>query len=63
MKKLWQFFALIILLMQSVSPGIVVANEIAQTQENFALSDVVLNNMNDAIQATIQVEFKKSDTT
>lgn len=63
MKKLWQFFALIILLMQSVSPGIVVANEIAQTQENFALSDVVLNNMNDAIQATIQGEFKKSDTT
>lgn len=61
MKKMWHFFASIILILQSISPSVIYASDLSQKQGEFKFSDVTLTNSKDDIRATILGTFTKSD--
>ena len=61
MKKMWHFFASIILILQSISPSIIYASDLSQKQGDFNFSDVTLTNSKEDISATVLGTFTKSD--
>ncbi len=61
MKKMWHFFASIILILQSISPSIIYASDLSQKQGDFNFSDVTLTNSKEDISATVLGTFTKSE--